>query len=1269
MAEEDREMRRTESPEGHLHPRKFQKRKDFKEDKKGGRRIKKSERSEAKRSEESGRLERRPSITPQDIDHLLDEAQKEAESICESSTRWRLESSAEGEEFVAKKDDGSQMSDSQFVEEFGEQGMDGSEKIREDHSQKAREELQGRVRERLAGLSSGSTVGDLGAMVADVLNMLEPISHHCRPRSTTRKFDLFPLPVPGLCQPGVGQAPFLQALVMCLNSLHSGGEPRHGATLTPAARGVLKRLEDVVQGSHILKEQLPDLDFSTFFTFKSLDYTGEEVRLALPISWASIEASLPPEAGSLDIREFCTGGILHFINNIDETILEDDLQLPPKNPSVMIKDAEWEKVARGLVDRGLCTVVSQDELFHIGSLPLLNGLFSVGKDEMKGTIPVTRLIMNLKPWNSISRSLAAEVGTLPSVTQLGAIYLHDHDVLTTSSEDLRCFFYLFRVPQAWIKYMGFNKEIPASMVPLGGEGKRWFLAGTVLPMGYLNSVGVAQHIHRVVVQRALGSVKGLGQSAQEIRRDRIFSTCPNLYRVYLDNFDQLQKVDRETATLISGSPSELVQQVRECYAEMQLPRHPKKTVEQSLSAEVQGAWVDGEQGTITAKPSKVAKYVRLALELVGRGKASQRELQVVGGGFVYIAMFKRPLLSSLNQIWRSIVEGNGESPHVRHTIRREVLVELVRFIGLIPLSFINIRGTFDEEVTASDASSSGGGFCRSTGVTPYGHSAGLSNVRGDIPEEESYTQILSIGLFDGIGALRVALDALGAPVAGHISVEKNAEARRVLEANFPDSECVEDIEMVTEDLVKTWALKFSMVGLVILGSGPPCQGVSGLNSDRKGALRDLRSRLFQHVPRVEGLCRKCFPWAQVHSLTENVASMDGSDCQVMNDSFNSQPWFIDADGISLAHRPRLYWVSWELMEHQGVEIYWGSNGKLPICGQVILKGEVSEKHFLEPGWHMKGDKRLPTFTTSRPSSRPLRRPAGIADCDEEELTRWRDHAHRFPPYQYKRTHCLEDRQGNLRVPNIKEREVILGFPPNYTRQCLKKSEHGKVHHEDCRLSLVGNSWSVGVVTWLLSQLLHPLGIIQFHSVADIVTKLTPGQAPDLQSLLLRPPMAQSTKTLTPNSKLISKLSGLVSLKGEDLLLQGTSEVPVKYHRLRSGVPAKLWRWQAVAGWKWNGDPEHINVLEARAVLTTMKWRVTQRKQLNLRCVHLVDSLVCLHSLTRGRSSSRKMRRTMMRISAYLLASGLQPIWAYIDTKDNPADRPSRWAVKKQWVKH
>ena len=164
--------------------------------------------------------------------------------------------------------------------------------------------------------------------------------------------------------------------------------------------------------------------------------------------------------------------------------------------------------------------------------------------------------------------------------------------------------------------------------------------------------------------------------------------------------------------------------------------------------------------------------------------------------------------------------------------------------------------------------------------------------------------------------------------------------------------------------------------------------------------------------------------------------------------------------------------------------------------------------------------------------------------------------------------------------------------------------------------------------------------------------VTPGKGEFLQGLLLRPPLRHKTVTFSPSQQLVQKLSGLVSVKGEDLLLQHKSEVPVKFHRLRASLPAKLWRWRTVSGWVWTGDPEHINVLELRAVLTTLRWRIEQLGQMNLRSLHLIDSLVVLHALARGRSSSRKMRKTMMRIDSLLLACGLSPIWAYVDTHQN-----------------
>ena len=181
-----------------------------------------------------------------------------------------------------------------------------------------------------------------------------------------------------------------------------------------------------------------------------------------------------------------------------------------------------------------------------------------------------------------------------------------------------------------------------------------------------------------------------------------------------------------------------------------------------------------------------------------------------------------------------------------------------------------------------------------------------SEVRGDIPEEIHTTQVLTVGLFDGLGALRLAVDALGIPVAGHLSVEKEETAKRVVESYFPDAIFHDDVQTVDGPLLRDLSLRYPSVGLVLIGAGPPCQGVSGLNAGKKGALLDSRSSLFQEVPRITALFEEHFPWAQTHLLMESVASMSDEDREVMSRTVELQPYFIDSVGITLCHRPRLY---------------------------------------------------------------------------------------------------------------------------------------------------------------------------------------------------------------------------------------------------------------------------------------------------------------------------------------------------------------------------
>ena len=1110
----------------------------------------------------------------------------------------------------------------------------------------------------------GITLGNL--LTGLDSRMDEILARHCKTMSTGR---LFPLPSSSCflasrypqVSPEVRSV--LRCLVVSLNSLN--GEGIQGPeTASEYQALVLDGLCEDCRGVSSWKLADGELSWKSFFRVKGVDYKGDEVLTAQYMSWENVAPALPPEVGSVALEEVLDLGCRHYVLNFEEYLLDPEDQVQVKPPRVMVAPEDWSEFCSNLLDLGVFSRVHEDDLYKVKGAPVLNGLFGVSKHEFQGCTEIMRVIMNLIPLNSVCRGIDGEVSTLPSWAGMAPLHLQPHEQLLISSEDVRAFFYIFRVPQSWHRFLGFNRPLPDHLC--GDRPGRWYPCSAVLPMGFRNSVSLAQAVHRFIVRQALvGNPLQGGES--ELRKDRSFSTANPVYRIYLDNFDELEKTSRDMSKVIAGQVTPLTESLQETYAALGVPRHPKKAVARQLQAEVQGAIVDGELGLAYPKVDKVMKYVRLALLLLEDGFSTQKQMQVVGGGLVYLAMFRRPLLGGLNHIWEFIVSFEGQPPVVKLAIPLPVKQEIARFVGMVPLAYMNFRCNISQVVTASDASESGGGVTASSGLTPMGMIASTCKVRGDLLEPSDISGVLTIGLFDGISALRVAADALSWNVLGHVSIEKNAAASRVVETQFPNSVMVSSVEEVDLEMVKGWSQKFSQVALVVVGAGPPCQGVSGLNAARKGALKDERSALFVHVSRIRELVRKCFPWAQVRSLMENVASMDDADEEIMSASFGDKPWYIDASGLSLAHRPRLYWIDWELLQDDHHTVGVLPSGRKSISFSV----QLDAKDFLLSGWTKVEEGKFPTFTTSRPRTSPGYKPAGLKQATKEALERWENDAYRFPPYQYQYRHCLQNKKGMLRLPNVQEREVIMGFPKDFTLNCVPKQQQGTQVHTDTRLTLIGNSWNVSVISWLLGQLGHPLGLNNRFTPEEIVQRTSPGCASELQTYLRRPPMNSQGKGSAEPARalmLVEKLMTLVSVKGEDLMLQSASEDLAKYHRLRSSVPARLWKWSTVASWKWTGDKEHINSLELRAVLTSLRWRLERHKKVQIKFVHLLDSLVGMHTLSRGRSSSRRLRRTVLRINALLLATRSQGVWAYVHTKQNPADAPSRRPLKRKWTR-
>lgn len=140
--------------------------------------------------------------------------------------------------------------------------------------------------------------------------------------------------------------------------------------------------------------------------------------------------------------------------------------------------------------------------------------------------------------------------------------------------------------------------------------------------------------------------------------------------------------------------------------------------------------------------------------------------------------------------------------------------------------------------------------------------------------------------------------------------------------------------------------------------------------------------------------------------------------------------------------------------------------------------------------------KLPTFTTARPRPQPGIRPAGLWQCTEHELARWKADDHRYPPYVYRDKHGLKNGAGALAI-YARERGHH-GFSAGlYCGMRHQRTAAGC----DIRHSLVGNSWHVLVISWLMQQLFRPLGLTPVCELKDIRLAVTPGCERQLQGYL------------------------------------------------------------------------------------------------------------------------------------------------------------------------
>ena len=994
---------------------------------------------------------------------------------------------------------------------------------------------------------------------------------------------------------------------------------------------------------------------------KGVDYAGGEVLHALPLKVGELLPGLPADgvAGSLQASDVAVGDVAQWVTNPELALLpRDSWPNPLPQASMICSTKDWHELVPLLVKKRILEPISKSEIFTVNGTPLLNGAFAV---PMKGTpgegqVRVTRLIMNMIPSNSLQRLMQGDLATLSGSAGWVGAHLSPNQVLLWSGEDQRGAYYAWSLPHAWRKFMVFKWPVPGELVGKPGVSEV-YLAAAVIPMGWLNAVGLFQHLHRRLGLAPPPSGAGHCED-QEWRRDRpvpssAVSEDGGWVQFYLDDFDCPEFVDRKVWKRLQETMSANHHRQLEAYRHVGVEISEDKSHVREPRVIRMGAEVDGVAGFIGPPSEKLLETGWLCVWLLSRACVGIKPLLMALGRLVRCFEFRRPLLSILDQCWPR------EQYRFRRTINQNTARELVRALCALPLAVGSLRTPFSGLVTCSDASTEGGGLCASAGLTSEGMNM-LNRLEsgevhcfqpaGALPlKGVQGPRVVVVSIFDDIGALTVALTRLPCQVVCYVSSEVDREQKKVIRRRWPGVIELGNISTVDEKQVELLQRSTGgHVDLVLAGVRCPCQEY-GAGAQSPGA------QLFTESLRAINLLKSCF-MVPVHYLVENIASLTPEERDNFSHTLGMKPFLIDARWFTWCRRPRLFWCSWSpvAQSSESMTVHEGyTSWDFPMCRD-------NRESWVEPGCVWKGDDDgwLPDLTQPKSRVKAPNIPLGIAEASTGAVQRWQADSFRVPVLNYEESAMVVDATGALRLPSLSERELLMGFDKDYIGGTLPHKMNNTSKFE-LGSRMIGKAQCVHVLVMLCHSLLSLYGLTTSRDHAALVRQVS--WAPP--AWLLFPRFVKGSWGTKESEELVKHFCRQAEKGGTDVRLD--VGVPFRARAWpRAGINSSWFNWSVVHGYVWKHDA-HINVLELQAVINGLKWRLRRAGNGRCRILHLIDNQVVCAIVAKGRSSSARLKKGLKKLNSLVLASGVVLAVGYVSTDANPSDIPSRWGARLQ----
>lgn len=1084
-----------------------------------------------------------------------------------------------------------------------------------------------------------STFTDLGAKVLYSLGFLDtPLgdfvrrySHHMQPPPAAeahyaRKGDLLPIHPTcvkaGECGVSLQSQEWVKLMFTLINFNYCTGWTKPicvpmDTQLSPNQKLAIAEVAKAVEDNILCADLVPTYgEAKASLQSKKFDYSGNPVEYMQDLVADRVFPTWPRpgEAAIRCITDFLEGEVKEAMADPNQWILPLDLQPASSKKSIVrATEEEWYKICAEGYKRGLFCMVDDAEVprDRAGHL-VVNGAGGVTKlKEVNGQqVQLQRFISVLIPTNEMMMDLPGAQDTLPYVGQLTALYLAPDEELYLDSEDLQSAFNLFRVPRAWSPFFAYARKVDGRAFGRPDLGKvRPALC--VVPMGWKSAVTLVQFAVRHIVfnlakvPRATSLEKGLPIPEGD-----------RLTVVYLDNFDQV-RIMKAFGDGLAGSEDQMTEshkKFNEVCDELGLPRNAGKQLIGAACGGIQGGEFNGIAGTIKVGREKLQNFVAISLALITSPVVTEFQVRHWIGKAAFIATFRRPLFAILQEVFGLLekckTRGQALSP--------AVMDEILCFVGLATQSQSELRADLSPVISCTDASPSGGGSAIAVK---------FKNKSLVVPEELP------------------ARDVCGCCGTGF---ETRDPQRRVYQCprkcgeRFCSAICAADHTESGCNRADFFAPKFGerfsgprypltkacgLAGIAI--QKPLDKLVSGdewdiLTEQGKKRLAEAEAdpalKAEHWAPECRTFSRARGRWIQLPDTTWIQGPR-----QVRS---SEEPWGFEelSRGDAIAVRQGNTYMKRSL---KGLTQRHKAGGVASLehpYNSFIWDTEEIERLRLSGDWYLSvyshccfGGERV-KWTHLLHNSPYLHRALHKPDCPGHENLR-----------QY-RVHWSPD--GQLSFDTSLEAEYPWGFCVTYAHALaahLRAITPAPVGEYPYTLESLVYTQVRGATRGLQDEA-HVNRVVA--AVCHTLQEMTEGNEGTHLQWLLRN----------------------VGLRGTDVRITVPDEQIQK--EVVHPYPAFRWLWRTVLSYPWSSE-QHINLLEVTAVLTEFRRRLRDPTNIKLRFMNIVDSLVTYYAITKGRSGSKRLNRTLRRLMALNIASKSVLISLWTLSKWNYADAASR----------